>query len=64
MILIQLKNGLMKIKVGRYHSQWGIGINYVYFNDMYRSISIELIFFYIELIIKDYPEEWEPDGRI
>jgi len=54
----------MKIKVGRYHSQWGIGINYVYFNDMYRSISIELIFFYIELIIKDYPEEWEPDGRI
>lgn len=54
----------MKLKVGRYHSQWGLGISYQYFNNMFRSICIDLIFFYIELIIQDYPDEWFPDGRI
>lgn len=54
----------MKLKVGRYHSQWGIGLNYVFFNNIYRAISLDLIFFYIELVITDYPEEFNPDGRI
>jgi hypothetical protein len=54
----------MKIKVGTYHSQWGIGISYTYFNNLYRSIVLDLIFFYIEWVITDYPEEWKPDGRI
>lgn len=51
----------MKIRVGRYHSQWGLGINYTYFNNMYNSIVIDLIFFYIELVIKDYPDEYVED---
>ena len=54
----------MKLKVGRYHSQWGIGICYTHFNNLYRSIVLDLIFFYIELVITDYPKEWNPDGRI
>ena len=54
----------MKIKVGTYHSQWGIGVNYTYFNNMYRSIVLDLIFFYIELVITDYPKDWNTKGGI
>ena len=51
----------MKLKIGRYHSQWGIGLNYVFFNNIYRAIILDLIFFYIELVITDYPNG---DGKI
>lgn len=50
----------MKLKIGRYHSQLAIGLNYVYFNGIYKSFVIDLLFFYIELVINDYPkdEKW------
>lgn len=51
----------MKIKVGRYHSQWGLGIVYTHFNNIYQSIVLDLIFFYIELVINDYPDEYVED---
>ena len=54
----------MKLKIGRYHSQWGIGLNYTYFNGIYKSIVLDLVFFYIELIINDYPEYWDKNGGI
>lgn len=54
----------MKLKAGRYHSQWGLGISYQSFNGIFKSICLELIFFYVELVINDYPEEWGSDGRI
>ena len=53
----------MKLKAGRYHNQLGLGISYMRINDvehnqvkgiMYRSIVLDLIFFYIELVINDY----------
>jgi len=46
----------MKLKISRYHSQLGIGLFYTYFNGVYKSIVLDLVFFYIELVIKDYPE--------
>ena len=46
----------MKLKTGKYHSQLGIGLTYTYFNGIYKSIILDLVFFYIELVIKDYPE--------
>ena len=46
----------MKLKVGRYHSQWGLGICYTCFNNLYRSILLDFIFFYIELVITDNPK--------
>lgn len=54
----------MKLKIGRYYSQWGLGISYQHFNNIFKSICIDLIFFYVELIIQDYPKDWFPDGRI
>ena len=54
----------MKLKAGKYAGQYPLGISYVYFNKMYRAIVLDLIFFYIELVITDYPEEFKPDGRI
>jgi len=54
----------MKLKTGTYAGQYPLGISYVYFNKMYKAIVLDLIFFYIELVIKDYPEEFNPDGRI
>jgi hypothetical protein len=48
----------MKIKVSRYHSQWGLGVYFTHFNNVYNSIVLDLIFFYIELIIKDYDDEY------
>lgn len=54
----------MKLKIGRYYSQLSIGINYTYFNGIYKSIVLELLFFYIELIIKDYPKDWDTNGGI
>jgi len=50
----------MKLKINRYHSQLSIGLTYTYFNDIYKSIVLDLVFFYIELVIKDYPknEKW------
>jgi len=55
----------MKLKIGRYHGQWGLGLNYTYFthfNGVYKSIVLELACFYIELIINDYPEDWDKNG--
>lgn len=46
----------MKLKINRYHSQLSIGLTYTYFNGIYKSIVLDLIFFYIELVIKDYPK--------
>lgn len=48
----------MKIKTGTYTlaGQYPLGISYVYFNKMYRAIVLDLIFFYIELVITDYPD--------
>lgn len=54
----------MKLIVGRNHSQIGVGIFYTRFNGMYQSIVLDLIFFYVELIIKDYPEDWASSGGI
>jgi len=54
----------MKIKTGTYTEQYALGISYVYFNKMYRAIVLDLIFFYIELVITDYPDEFKPDGKI
>jgi len=50
----------MKLKIGKYHSQLGIGLTYTYFNGIYKAIVLDLVFFYIELVIKDYPknEKW------
>jgi hypothetical protein len=50
----------MKLKVDRYRSQLSIGLTYTYINGIYKSIVLDLIFFYIELVIKDYPknEKW------
>jgi hypothetical protein len=31
---------------------------------MYQSIVLDLIFFYVELVIKDYPEDWASSGGI
>ena len=44
----------MKLKIGRYHSQLAIGLTYTYFNGVYKSIVLDLLFFYIELVTKDY----------
>ena len=54
----------MKIKTGTYAGQYPLGISYVYFNKMYRAIVLDLIFFYIELVIKDYPKDWNTNGGI
>jgi len=54
----------MKLKTGTYAGQYPLGISYVYFNKMYKAIVLDLILFYIELVIKDYPKEFNPDGRI
>lgn len=57
----------MKLKAGRYHNQWGLGISYMHTNNvennqvigiMYRSFVLELVFFYIEWVITDYPDEF------
>ena len=47
----------MKLKVGRYKSHWALGIVYTHFNNIYHSIVLDLIFFYIELVINDYPKQ-------
>lgn len=46
----------MKLKISKYHNGFRIGISYNYFNDIYKTIVLDLIFFYIELVIKDYPK--------
>lgn len=46
----------MKLKIGRNHSQVGIGLTYTSFNGVYKSIVLDLIFFYIELVLRDYNE--------
>ena len=46
----------MKIKAGRYNcqSQWGFGIYFTSYNEQYNSIVIDIIVFYVELVIRDY----------
>ena len=47
----------MKLKTGTYAGQYPLGISYVYFNKMYKAIVLDLILFYIELVITDYPDD-------
>lgn len=55
----------MKIKAGRYNCQshWGFGIYFTSFNEQYNSIVIDIIVFYVELVIRDYKDaKEEKDG--
>lgn len=48
------QNGVMKIKVDKYHSQWALGISYVFFNNQYKALIFDFAFFYVEITFKDY----------
>jgi hypothetical protein len=43
----------MKLKVGKYHSQIGFGLWYIFING-YKCIGFDFGIFYVELILKDY----------
>lgn len=43
----------MKLRVGRYHSQFGLGIWYTWINDI-KYLVFDFGLFYVEVIFKDY----------
>jgi len=44
----------MKIKIDKYHSQWALGISYVFLNNQYKALIFDFAFFYVEITLKDY----------
>ena len=45
----------MKIRAGRYHSQFGFGIWYTFINGI-KYLVFDFGLFYIEIVFKDYNE--------
>lgn len=43
----------MKIKKGKYQDQYAIGITYLFANNI-KYLIFDFVFFYIEVIFKDY----------
>jgi hypothetical protein len=46
----------MKIRIGKYHSQFGIGVWYTWVNGI-KYLVFDLGLIYIELIFKDYEQD-------
>lgn len=43
----------MKIRIGKYPDQYAIGITYLFTSDI-KYLIFDFVFFYIEVIFKDY----------
>ena len=48
----------MKIRTGRYHSQFGFGIWYTFANGI-KYLVFDFGLFYIEIVFKDYDEVYK-----
>ena len=48
----------MKIRAGRYHSQFGFGIWYTFVNGI-KYLVFDFGLFYIEIVFKDYDEVYK-----
>ena len=48
-----VQNGDMKIRAGKYHSQFGLGIWYTWVNGI-KYLVFDFGLFFVEIVFKDY----------
>lgn len=46
----------MKFNIGRINGHYSIGITVTNYYNQYRALIIDFLFFYIEIVFRDYDE--------